>query len=532
MNTENTNALPVGTVLCNGDRKYRIVKVLGQGGFGITYLAFGEVVVDNVTAEGKFAIKEHYPLAYCMRTGAQVSTSDDNRTNYENSKRDFVAEARKLHVFGTKNKNIVKVNEVFEENGTAYYVMQYINGESLLSYVKTRGRLSYEEAVKILLPIFDAVGFLHKSRINHLDIKPDNIMLHEGLDGTVPVLVDFGLSIHFKRNGDKTSPKNVLGVSEGYSPLEQYAGISEFLPAADIYSLAATLLFALTGTTPKSATELKVSEVRALLKDRVPEKVTEGICKALSKSYEDRTSSIEVLKSDLGLSGSGTATVLIDAPSENDNRHKNRKADGGNKKIMLIAGAAVAVGVIIALAVFLKPSASDSVAEAALPSALPDTTTVVTNEAAASVQPVNTESLEREKSGQTTSQSTAATTQTAAEAERQSRPTETATAAKTTETTAKTQAASGTTSNATASKPETATTGTLSLGYGTWVGGIKNGKPDGRGKLTFTAHHKVDRSSSEEANPGDYFVATYDAGSLISGKLYDSNGNVLKTITP
>lgn len=524
MNPENTNTLPIGTVLCNGDRKYRIVKVLGQGGFGITYLAIGEVVVDNVVAEGKFAIKEHFPSAYCERKGPEVTASEDNRSNYESSKNDFVAEARKLHVFGTKNENIVKVNEVFEENGTAYYVMQYINGESLLSYVRNHGKLSYNEAMKILLPIINAVGFLHKSRINHLDIKPDNIMLHDSLEGTVPVLVDFGLSIHFKKNGDKTSPKNVLGVSEGYSPLEQYAGISEFLPAADIYALVATLLYAMTGTTPKSATELKVSDIRNAFKDRLPDNIIDGICKALNKSYEDRTPSIEVLKADLGLAGPGTATRVIDL--DHDKRESKGKKGEGNKKIMLIAGAGAVIGLIIAAIFIFRPSSSEMLADGS--------GTVIMADTVASTQPTDTvksvikDNSVVEENKKMPVQDTEKAVRTSAETG-----TETGTVpVKPTGGEVKDNTIDSQPVPAKPKKTEEVTNGTLSLGYGTWVGGIRNGKPDGKGKLTFTARHKVDRSSSEEANPGDYFVATYDAGSLISGKLYDSNGNVLKTITP
>ncbi|MDE5878211.1 MAG: serine/threonine protein kinase [Muribaculaceae bacterium] len=525
MNPENTNILPIGTVLCNGDRKYRIVKVLGQGGFGITYLAIGEVVVDNVVAEGKFAIKEHFPSAYCERKGTEVTASEENRSNYESSKHDFVAEARKLHVFGTKNENIVKVNEVFEENGTAYYVMQYINGESLLSYVRNHGKLSYNEAMKILLPIINAVGFLHKSRINHLDIKPDNIMLHDSLEGTVPVLVDFGLSIHFKKNGDKTSPKNVLGVSEGYSPLEQYAGISEFLPAADIYALVATLLYAMTGTTPKSATELKVSDVRNAFKDRLPDNIIDGICKALNKSYEDRTPSIEVLKADLGLAGPGTATRVIDL--DHDKRESKGKKGEGNKKIMLIAGAGVVLGLIIAAAFIFRPSPSEVLADGGGTVIAPDTVVAIQRTDTVK-QPVSKDNSVVEKDKEISVQDTEKPIRTSAEAG-----TETGTVSeKPTVGAVKDNAVDSDPAPVKPKKTEEVTNGTLSLGYGTWVGGIKNGKPDGKGKLTFTTRHKVDRSSSEEANPGDYFVATYDAGSLISGKLYDSSGNVLKTITP
>lgn len=130
--------LKIGTILYKGERRYKIVNTLGQGGFGITYLAVGEVIIGNVPTEAKFAIKEHFPSSYSVRNDCVVAAKYGKTSDYDKSKADFISEANKLHALGTKNDNIVKVNEVFEENGTAYYVMQYINGMSLSEYVKAK----------------------------------------------------------------------------------------------------------------------------------------------------------------------------------------------------------------------------------------------------------------------------------------------------------------------------------------------------------------------------------------------------------
>ncbi len=510
------NALPLGTILPSGQVEYKIEKVLGQGGFGITYLVTGEILVGNVPTEAKFAIKEYFPSAFAVRDGKTVKPQPDKTAEYERGKTDFISEAKKLHALGAENANIVKVNEVFEANGTAYYVMQYINGQSLTSYVKARKKLSYSEALAILAPIIDAVGFLHASRINHLDIKPDNIMLHDSMKGMVPVLIDFGLSVHFKKNGEKTSPKGVQGVSEGYSPMEQYAGIREFIPAADIYSLMATLLFALTGETPKSASEIKMTEIRNMLAKIAPEDAIEGICKAMNKSYEDRTDSIQLLKSDLGLTHGGTITNVIDVADEK--RRKNR---------MTIFGIIAAVVVIALIIIFALPGKDKKANPTPIPT--PDSTLVsdslsstseessetVTEEVKVTEEVRNPEPQATEPTKNQDTKTSSAATPTSAENRKpeptpkpESRP------------------------EPKAEKPAAATSGSLSLGYGTWTGGIKNGKPDGKGKIVFHSSHRVDRSTSVEANAGDYFVATYDNGSLISGKLYDSSGNLLKTIIP
>lgn len=499
------SALKIGTVLKGNGIKYKIIDVLGQGGFGITYLAIGEVIVGNVPAEVKFAIKEHFPSVSCTRNGATVIVNDDKANAYKSSLSGFIAEATKLHSLGAQNENIVKVNEVFEENGTAYYVMQYINGDSLASYVKSKGKLSYTDAVGILSPIFDAVDFLHSSRINHLDIKPENIMLHRGVDGITPILIDFGLSVHFKKNGDKTSPKGVEGVSEGYSPLEQYAGIKEFNPATDIYALAATLLFAITGKTPKSASEIRVSEVRNTLADKTSQSIIDGICKALIKADENRTQSVKAFKSDLGLSlGGESITQVI-----------NKDDDKKKRLIKLLIGVVVAALVIvIAVYVIHRPEPKPAPEP---PPAPGDTVRIESGIQETNV--METESIVSEH----------------IEAPSEHKPTN--------ENTGKTESTTSTISTSNNHSPQSTIPskqeiksdvreGTLSLGYGTWKGRIKNGKPDGKGTLTFYSSHRVDRSSSYEANPGDYFIATYDNGSLISGKLYDSSGNLLSTIIP
>jgi len=497
------NTLKIGTILANGDRKYRIVEVLGKGGFGITYLAIGEVMVGNVTTEAKFAIKEHFPAVYCDRSGNTVSPKHDKVEEFAKSKSDFSSEARKLHALGVENKNIVKVNEVFEENGTAYYVMQYINGESLTSYVKSHGKLSYNTAIKLLTPIVNAAEFLHKSRINHLDIKPDNIMLHDALDGISPVLIDFGLSIHFKKNGDKTSPKSVMGVSEGFSPLEQYAGIKEFIPQADIYALAATLLFMLTGETPKSASELKISEVRSLLNGRLPENVVSAICKALNKSYEDRTATIGIFKSDLGISsaGDGTDTIVID--SEEDDKKR--------KKMILIFSiiGIILLCVIIGLLSHGNKTGSKNKDDAVVTDSITNNqegkvdsvvlTTAVDSTSVSSLQGTIT-STEHGQNQTSTAFNQENTSMTAGNMPPKSEP------------------------------PKIESNGTLSLGYGTWTGGIKNGKPDGNGRMTFHSSHRV--SSTLEAAPGSHIIGDYERGKLVSGKYYDSEGNFIKTVIP
>lgn len=506
---ETNTSLAAGTVLDSGQAKYRIVSVLGQGGFGITYLALAEIMVGNVPTEAKFAIKEHFPSTFAVRDGNNVVPKDGKNIEYERSKTDFMSEARKLASLGSENSNIVKVNEVFEANSTAYYIMQYINGKSLQNYVKDRGHLSYEETMRIMAPILDSVKFLHASRINHLDIKPDNIMLHQGIGGLTPVLIDFGQSVHYKKNGEKTSPKGVLGVSEGYSPLEQYAGITEFSPATDIYALAATILFALTGETPEAAGRIKLDDVRARLAKSVPADYIEAICKAMKKSDEDRTDSVGLFKADLGIAsnGGGNATVVINGGTE---------SEPWNKKYgQYIITALLAAAVVLLSAYFYRSCDKDKSG-----SEDPASATVVAAD--------STSAADSTQHPQDTVASTPATPSTPVvqpKPDQQVQPVQP-------KPDQQVQPKPEPQPEQPQPKPEpreTVSNGTLSLGYGTWSGGIRNGKMHGQGVIRFSSTHRVPERS-DMAEPGYTLNATFENGHIQYGTLYDADGNVVKKI--
>lgn len=227
--------------------KYRIEHVLGQGGFGITYLA------TQVALNRQVAIKEFFMENLCERCineSTIVRTiSKSNVSMVDRFKMKFLKEARiiaELH-----HENIIEVYDVFEENGTAYYVMEYIEGGSLGKMLQEKDALSEDEAINYITKVANAVEYLHQRKINHFDIKPDNIMLR--CDNT-PVLIDFGISKRYDFAGSATTTTPV-GISNGYAPIEQYSpdGVATFSPQTDIYSLGATLYKLITGQTPPSS---------------------------------------------------------------------------------------------------------------------------------------------------------------------------------------------------------------------------------------------------------------------------------------
>lgn len=280
------DVLPVGSVLRSGKREYRVEAVLGKGGFGITYKVSAMEQVGQIPVRVEFAMKEFF-MDGCLRDASgKVSTADTNGEAADGLK-DFISEARRLNSLCGQCRNIVPVDEVFEANGTACYVMEFLDGGSLADYVKKHGALSVGAAKKILKPVADAVVFLHSNRITHLDIKPGNIMFRSNGE---PVLIDFGLAKHYDRRGNATTTVRTLAYSAGFSPAEQYVGLKQFSPQSDVYALAATFVNMLTGKTPPEAIDLEFS-----LNDWsvcLPEEVRPAVVHAMAYSRKDRTLSV------------------------------------------------------------------------------------------------------------------------------------------------------------------------------------------------------------------------------------------------
>ena len=283
--------LTQNSLLQNG--KYRIEKVLGQGGFGITYLG------EQVALGRKVAIKEFFMKEYCNRNTAtsHVSVgSQGSKDTVDRFRLKFIKEAQLIA--GLNHPNIIRIHDIFEENGTAYYVMEYQEGGSLSEYLKMRGVLGEEEALYFIRQIAGALEYIHEKKINHLDVKPGNILLNETNDA---VLIDFGLSKRYDDEGNQTSTTPV-GISHGYAPLEQYkrGGVGVFSPATDIYSLGATLYKLLTGNTPPEANDVMESKGVASLGSNVSKKTSDAVRKAMQPSRQDRPQSIDEFLALLG----------------------------------------------------------------------------------------------------------------------------------------------------------------------------------------------------------------------------------------
>lgn len=275
--------LKSGSQLKNGE--YSIVRVLGQGGFGITY----EGLQNNL--KRRVAIKEFFMRDSCQRDAdSPVVTvpTVNNRELVRKFKKKFIREAQMIASFDSEH--IVRIHDVFEQNGTAYYVMEYLPGGSLSDAVKSRGALSESKALDYIRQIADALGYLHEQKTLHFDVKPSNVLLNH--KGQIK-LIDFGISKHYDEAGSQTSSTPV-GLSKGFAPLEQYqqgGDVSRFTPATDIYALGATLYYLLTGTVPPDASDVNEEGLPAM--PGVSRNLVRAIEKAMSPRKKDRPQSVE-----------------------------------------------------------------------------------------------------------------------------------------------------------------------------------------------------------------------------------------------
>ena len=287
------NNLLIDSILQNG--KYRIKGLLGQGGFGITYLATMKVQVSGslgkIEVDTNVAIKEFFMKNYCFRenntSDVSVSTADC-KDLVERFQLKFIKEANNLSKL--QHPHIIKVIDVFRENNTVYYVMEYIEGSSLEELVKKQGAFPESKAVEYIYQIASALDYLHKRYMNHLDVKPANILI--GPDNKA-ILIDFGLAKQYGAEGSQTS-STPIGVSIGYAPIEQStsSGVEQFSAATDIYSLGATFYKLLTGATPPSASVV-IEDGLPDLPQTISPKVTEAIKQAMMPSRKKRPQNIE-----------------------------------------------------------------------------------------------------------------------------------------------------------------------------------------------------------------------------------------------
>ena len=297
MTNNTTTSLAIGTILHGEAYDYKIMNVLGQGTFGITYKAKVEMkgALGRLDSNMYVAVKEFFMKEVNGRENSSVtsgSTSNGGLFYYYRDK--FEREARNLSTLS--HPNIVKVLEAFHANGTTYYSMEYIDGISLDKKIaqSPQGRMPLTEAIETLKQIGAAIAFMHSRNMLHLDVKPGNVMMRK--DGTA-VLIDFGLSKQYTSDGEPESSTKVGAGTPGYAPIEQasYHEGKGFPTMMDVYALGGTLFKMLTGQRPPEASEIlnegfPTDSLRQLF---IPDNIVNSISKAMAPLKKDRWQTVD-----------------------------------------------------------------------------------------------------------------------------------------------------------------------------------------------------------------------------------------------
>lgn len=329
MTNNTTTSLAIGTILHGEAYDYKIMNVLGQGTFGITYKAKVEMkgALGRLDSNMYVAVKEFFMKEVNGRENSSVtsgSTSNGGLFYYYRDK--FEREARNLSTLS--HPNIVKVLEAFHANGTTYYSMEYIDGISLDKKIaqSPQGRMPLTEAIETLKQISAAIAFMHSRNMLHLDVKPGNVMMRK--DGTA-VLIDFGLSKQYTSDGEPESSTKVGAGTPGYAPIEQasYHEGKGFPTMMDVYALGGTLFKMLTGQRPPEASEIlnegfPTDSLRQLF---IPGNIVNSISKAMAPLKKDRWQTVDEFVKHLDEHGENT--IYEDTNSESARSESTRFDD-------------------------------------------------------------------------------------------------------------------------------------------------------------------------------------------------------------
>ena len=342
-----TAALEQGSIL---RERYIVGRVLGQGGFGITYAAM------DFATQQRVAIKEFLPTAIASRSNGRVSSYGGQMDEYfTQGKAGFLEEAHTLEQF-RDNAHTVNVRDYFEENGTAYFVMDFVQGQNLKAYVKIMGgRLGEEAANRILMPIMEALSHVHSKGIVHRDIAPDNIIVNAEGSAT---LIDFGAARY--STGEKSMSLDVV-LKHGYAPKEQYSKHSRQGPYTDVYAMAATYYYTVTGKVPPDAIERTGVDSLvppSALGAKLSPAAEAAVMKALSVQAEDRFANM----SDFLKALKGEALP----------KTEGTKPGKGKGKAIALTAAALAVAAVAALFILIPGSkGGNAISGAARPTEKP-----------------------------------------------------------------------------------------------------------------------------------------------------------------
>ena len=324
-------ALPYESIIHG---RYLINEVIGVGGFGITYKG------TDLNTGSPVAVKEYYPNGNATRTPGTVFVNiHSTYSAYKNGMDKFLQEARIIYHY--KNANILKIFSLFEENNTAYYIMEYLTGRDLKKILKERGgRLPWRELRNIVFPVMDALALIHRDGVIHRDISPDNIYVCD--DGS-PRLIDFGTARKYSLNTSMT-----VILKKGFAPPEQYMSNGRQGPWTDVYAMAATIYRSLTGSLPSEAPERQKRDdlipPDAAGSD-APASVNRAVMKGLALNEFERYATMDEFRNGLEpAAGGGFTGAITGMITDFADRFRSREISYKNGVKRIVCGSGVYSG--------------------------------------------------------------------------------------------------------------------------------------------------------------------------------------------
>lgn len=485
--TTSDNSLPIGYVLHGEHSQYTIQKKLGQGAFGITYMAETEVTLHGNMGAGVVsalvAIKEFFMKELNSRDDATSVVNDLTGNSlvskYRNS---FLREANHMASLSRQNpRHIVQVIEVFEANNTAYIVMQYVKGGNVDNYIQQHGPMSEKEAIPMFRQICEAVGFMHDNKMLHLDLKPKNIMLRE--DGQIQI-IDFGLSKQYNTSGEAETSTTIGLGTPGYAASEQIERRPEgtFPVTLDIYALGATLYKMLTGQTPPQASAVLNDDTLLpgnLKQAGVSDSVAAVIIKAMMPASRKRYQSTKELLNALA----DEQTYTVGSPARKKTEETNvvnvTASPKKEKRPFTVQILVIIASVILGAGLFYLFSRTD--APTPRPTTEPNATQVDTlvKETDVKKEDIKTPSTK----------------------------------------------ADSTNTDKKNIQIVSSKTGTYDLGYGIWEGELKAGKPHGEGRITYKQSYSIGDEAHTTVQSGDVVEGQFENGHWINFPRWRSNSS-------
>lgn len=337
--------LKSGTVLSS---RYILGKVLGYGGFGVTYIAW-----DN-RLNRPVAVKEFFPHALSTRSEGTLKVSCYDKKSeefFQNGKKKMIDEGNTLSGFSS-NENIVNIFDCFEENNTAYIVMEYLEGKDIKAYLHEKGgKLTVKEAIGIILPVLNALEDMHKVKLIHRDISPDNIFLCS--NGKIKLL-DFGSARIAVQNAEKSL--SVI-IKPGFAPKEQYLSRSNQGPWTDVYATCATLYKLITGITPPDSTAREDQEIKTFAELGISsyDALEKVILKGMATEIADRIKSVDELRTELNNAINSNKQPATASATSKKMQPVNAPAGSTQKRKTGIIVAVILLAVVAAVIFAFKP---------------------------------------------------------------------------------------------------------------------------------------------------------------------------------